>query len=55
MENELKELLGEVDADTENECQRCHQLYMLREGEEPTKYCDHCAQEIAEEVDDPPR
>jgi hypothetical protein len=28
------------------ECRRCHQMAQIREGEEPTLVCDHCAQEI---------
>lgn len=49
MTGELEELLGQVEGDQEHECQRCHELYMLRDGEEPTKYCDQCAHEIVEE------
>jgi hypothetical protein len=32
--------------DEENECHRCHQLMHIREGCDPTKYCDSCAQDL---------
>jgi hypothetical protein len=48
---ELDDMLGVVDGDEENECRRCHCLYLLRDGEFPTKYCDQCAHEIIIEND----
>lgn len=46
---DLDDILGVVDGDQEYECQRCHELYLLRDGDQPTKYCDHCAHKIIEE------
>lgn len=40
--------MSEIDDDCE--CQRCHETYLLRDGETPTKYCDHCAHERVEEL-----
>lgn len=46
MSDELDELIGTVDGDQDTECQRCHCLYTLRDGQYKTKYCDQCAREI---------
>jgi uncharacterized Zn finger protein (UPF0148 family) len=31
-------------------CKKCGTPYLLRDGEEPTVYCDQCAHELAEAV-----
>ena len=33
------------------QCERCLKEYSLRDGHEPTKYCDACAHEVAEHAD----
>jgi PHP family Zn ribbon phosphoesterase len=32
-------------------CARCDRAFFLRDGYEPTKYCDECAQELVEELE----
>lgn len=36
---------------TEDECARCNQAMRIRDGDEPTKYCDHCAHAILEDIE----
>ena len=36
------------------ECRVCHAMTQIREGEEPTAICDHCAQEFAADLGDWP-
>ena len=44
-----------LDPDPENDsetcCKSCGDEYELRDGEEPTKYCDHCAHKIVERLE----
>jgi uncharacterized Zn ribbon protein len=30
-------------------CERCESEYSLRDGQDPTRYCDECAQVVVEE------
>jgi hypothetical protein len=34
------------------DCKRCHQTMLIRDGEEPTDICDHCAHEMLSEIAD---
>lgn len=36
---------------SESACARCHNVYELRDGCEPTKYCDPCAHERVAELE----
>ncbi len=33
------------------ECKKCGQFYALREGQDPTTYCDECAHVVIEELE----
>jgi len=43
--------IREVDGMSED-CKRCHQTMLIRDGEEPTEICDHCAHEMLYEIAD---
>ena len=47
--------MTEDDPDPENDsetcCKSCGEEYALRDGEEPTKYCDHCAHKVVERLE----
>jgi DNA-directed RNA polymerase subunit M/transcription elongation factor TFIIS len=34
------------------DCKRCYQTMLIRDGEEPTEVCDHCAHEMLSEIAD---
>ena len=34
------------------ECKRCYHMMQIREGEEPTDVCDHCAHEVLAKISD---
>lgn len=36
---------------TDAECKRCRQDYSVRDGCDPTKYCDDCAHEVVEKLE----
>jgi hypothetical protein len=37
-------------SDHDLECKRCNQAMLIRDGEEPTEVCDHCAHEMLAEI-----
>ncbi len=37
---------------SEPECNRCHQTMLIRDGEEPTEVCDHCAHAMLSAIAD---
>jgi acetyl-CoA carboxylase beta subunit len=39
-------------SDTDLKCKRCNQVMLIRDGEEPTKVCGHCAHEMISEISD---
>ena len=39
-----------LDDDMSEDCMRCHQTMLIRDGEEPTEFCDHCAHEMLSEL-----
>ena len=42
--------MSEQDTDHED-CKRCHAVATVRDGCDPTDYCDLCAQELVEELE----
>ena len=40
------------DDDMRGDCMRCHQTMLIRDGEEPTKVCDHCAHAMLSDIAD---
>jgi hypothetical protein len=41
-----------LDDDMGEDCMRCHRTMLIRDGEEPTKVCDHCAHKMLSEIAD---
>jgi hypothetical protein len=41
-----------LDDDMSEDCMRCHRTMLIRDGEEPTEVCDHCAHEMLSEIAD---
>jgi hypothetical protein len=35
---------------SETECAKCHEEYALRDGQEPTEFCDECAHKVIDEL-----
>jgi uncharacterized Zn ribbon protein len=40
----------EEEEKSEAECARCHEEYALRDGQEPTEFCDECAHKVIDEL-----
>lgn len=51
MDDDIPVRISEMRAECDHECQRCGNEYLLRDGDDPTPYCDRCAHAVIEERD----